>query len=399
MESVGDVMDFIRYAEQLYNRKQGIVLARILSLSDSHVSSAKVWANNGGAYFTRYCVPPFDEILAYHLVCVKALHMQNFIEAFNYQRAIVIVVVQIMEQEVGTNWMLPVMSTVCLDLRLVAQKADIVSNCRGIILENAAACLIACFRVCALDDNPSDEDSKRVGLLTPVNHLLRMYFRLDKYNLCQPMIRAVELTVAGGSFSLAQQVTFKFYVGRLALIQGDYRKAEKNLSYAFRKCYAASAKNKQMILTYLLPVKLLLGFMPTKFLTDKYNLPILWNLATAIKNGDIKNLILILKGNRALFGSSCMFSAVENLKMIAYRNVFKMVYKAQGSQYIPISCFQAGLQLMSGENVSASKTLSIVGRMIYTKKMRAYLSYQQQMVIFSSESAFPRLSTIQFPSK
>jgi len=52
------------------------------------------------------------------------------------------------------NWFLPVMYTVCLDLRTLAQKCEEVGGRSkpGEILEKAAECLMACFRVCAADN-------------------------------------------------------------------------------------------------------------------------------------------------------------------------------------------------------------------------------------------------------
>lgn len=60
---------------------------------------------------------------------------------------------QMMEEE---NWPLLVMNTVCLDLRLLAQKCEQVEaksiSKPGEILERAAECWMGCFRVCAADN-------------------------------------------------------------------------------------------------------------------------------------------------------------------------------------------------------------------------------------------------------
>jgi len=54
------------------------------------------------------------------------------------------------------NWCLPVMYTICLDLRLMAIHAERMLTSKGVgrpkeTLEKAAECLMGCFRVCAAD--------------------------------------------------------------------------------------------------------------------------------------------------------------------------------------------------------------------------------------------------------
>lgn len=70
------------------------------------------------------------------------------------------------------------MYTVCLDLRLIAQRAEKdgpkASHKPGETLEKAAECLMGCFRVCAADNRSSEEDTKRLGMLTLVNQLFKV---------------------------------------------------------------------------------------------------------------------------------------------------------------------------------------------------------------------------------
>lgn len=63
-------------------------------------------------------------------------------------------VVEILKQLKEENWCLQIMYVICLDLRLLAQRCEGVGNSSkpGEILEKAAECLMACFRVCAVDN-------------------------------------------------------------------------------------------------------------------------------------------------------------------------------------------------------------------------------------------------------
>lgn len=77
-------------------------------------------------------------------------------EAYKHQATCAQSVVKMLQAMKEENWSLPVMYTVCLDLRLLAQKCEEVEGSHvskpGEILEKAAECLMGCFRVCAADN-------------------------------------------------------------------------------------------------------------------------------------------------------------------------------------------------------------------------------------------------------
>lgn len=74
--------------------------------------------------------------------------------AFKMQSACCKAIVELLKQLKEENWCLPIMYAVCLDLRILAQKCDSIGNSSkpGEILETAAEGLMACFRVCAVDN-------------------------------------------------------------------------------------------------------------------------------------------------------------------------------------------------------------------------------------------------------
>lgn len=82
-------------------------------------------------------------------------------EAYKHQTACAQSVVKMLQAMKEENWSLPVMYTVCLDLRLLAQKCEEVESSHiskpGEILEKAAECLMGCFRVCAADNRYENE--------------------------------------------------------------------------------------------------------------------------------------------------------------------------------------------------------------------------------------------------
>lgn len=65
-------------------------------------------------------------------------------------------ITKLLQSQRDQNWTLPVMCAGCLDLRMIAVKADKQVTHRSIespmeIFEKTAECLMACFRICAAD--------------------------------------------------------------------------------------------------------------------------------------------------------------------------------------------------------------------------------------------------------
>lgn len=153
------------------------------------------------------------------------------------------------------NWCLPIMHAICLDLRLLAQKCEEVGGNNvskpGEILEKAAECLMGCFRVCAADSRASEENTKRLGMLNLVNQLFKVYFRINKLHLCKPLIRAIESSVYKDYFPLAEQITYKYFVGRKAMFDSDCKTADEYLSFAFQNCPRRFRKNKRCVYIYV----------------------------------------------------------------------------------------------------------------------------------------------------
>ncbi len=53
------------------------------------------------------------------------------------------------------------------------------------------------------------------------------------------------------------------------MFDDNFKAAEEYLTYAFEHCHKSSTANKRSILTYLIPVKMLLGHMPSRAILEK----------------------------------------------------------------------------------------------------------------------------------
>lgn len=155
------------------------------------------------------------------------MNKNDMFAMYNHQSSAVQCLAKILQMQKEENWMLPVMNIMCLELRLSAIGAERSKSNKNIkpgeILEKCAECLMICFRVCAADSRSSEEDTKRWGMLALINQLLKIYFRINKLHLCKPLIRAIESSSYKDHFALAQQITYKFFVGRKAMFDSDYK--------------------------------------------------------------------------------------------------------------------------------------------------------------------------------
>ncbi|CAG9795111.1 unnamed protein product [Diatraea saccharalis] len=385
---------YIQFVERAFRTGQGTVLSRLLSLRDDHVGNRSLRSSDIATLVEGNCVEPLDEIIIAHLLCAKALCLKDYEEAYERQSSCVASVVRLIQAQQGENWNLPLLYTVSLDLRLVAQKAEATYPSNGKILEKAADSLLAGFRVCVGDNRSSEPYSKKIGMLNIVNQLLKVYFRINKIHLCKPLIRAIDSTNLKEPFPLAQRITYRYFVGRKAMFDSDYHSADEFLTFAFQNCHRHSFKNKRQILTYLVPVKMLLGFMPTKKVLYKYDLALFWDLACAVKNGNLRGIDQVMEDYESFFIQAGIYLIVEKLKISAYRNLFKKVYLAENSHQIDIASFQAALQIMGHDDVDAAETQCIVANLIYDGKIKGYISYQHQKVVVSKQNAFPPLTSL-----
>ncbi|CAD6203489.1 GSCOCG00009788001-RA-CDS [Cotesia congregata] len=388
---------YIMQLRKVWLNQDGDTLADLLSLRHSHTSIPHLKTETAITKAMEHLSAPFDDLVMLHLKTLSSASKDDPRTTYNYQSSVVQSLTRILQLQKDDNWMLPVMNVVCLELRLLAIQAENTKSKNtkpGEVLEKCAECLMGCFRVCAADNRSSEEDTKRWGMLALVNQLLKVYFRINKLHLCKPLIRAIDSSIYKDHFPLAQRVTYKFFVGRNAMFDSNYRSADEYLTFAFEHCHKQSAKNKRLILTYLIPVKMLLGFMPKKSLLEKYNLMEFWDLVEAVKKGDLRKLETVMTEHESFFIGAGIYLIVEKLKLLAYRNLFKKVWLALNTHQIPVSNLLTALEIYGVEDVDMDETECLVANLIYEGKIKGYISHQHKKLVISKQNPFPRLSSI-----
>ncbi|XP_006813509.1 PCI domain-containing protein 2-like [Saccoglossus kowalevskii] len=393
LESALPFLDLLLLDEALSER-DGQTAADFLSFRHAHIANHRLQLEHPEPQCERWFQQPYDEMIAAHLRGVWCISNNDFVEAYACQSIAIQAFVRAFQSHKDENWALPIMFTLTLDLRLFACNADIQLSKKGRgkpgeTLEKAAELLMSCFRVCASDTRAAVEDSKKWGMLYLVNQLFKIYFKINKLHLCKPLIRAIDSSNLKDQFPISQRVTFRYFVGRKAMFDSDFKSAEEYLSFAFIHCHRTSKKNKRLILIYLLPIKMLLGHMPSARLLQKYDLLQFADVAKAVKIGNLLLFNEALQRHEAFFIKCGVYLILEKLKIITYRNLFKKVAILMKTHQLPVSAFETALKFMQIDDIDSDEVQCILANLIYQGYIRGYISYQFQKLVISKQNAFP----------
>jgi len=221
--------------------------------------------------------------------------------------------------------------------------------------------------------------------------------QINKLNLLKPLVRAIDNCDPAlyEQFSLADKVTYKYYTGRRAMFDSEFKAAEDALSFAFRNCYPDSRRNKRLILIYLIPVKMFLGHLPSEALLLEHDLYQYSDVVHAVRQGNLRLFDDALAKYDEFFIKSGIFLIMEKLKMIAYRRLFKKVWIITGTHQVPLESFVVALKNVQGiDDVDQDEVACILANLIYQGKIKGYISHQHQKLVVSKKDPFPKLSTV-----
>ena len=169
------------------------------------------------------------------------------------------------------------------------------------------------------------------------NLLFKTYFRLNSINLSKNILRSLQAGSAEmpplTAFPRAHQVTFKYYSGVIAFLDEDYATAEQNLTAAYTTCQARASKNKELILTYLIPTQMLTSHrLPTSTLLQQS--PHLDRLFTpitrAIRSASLHAFSQAMEAGEEDFVKRRIYLTLERGRDIILRNLFRRVFIAGG---------------------------------------------------------------------
>lgn len=235
--------------------------------------------------------------------------------------------------------------------------------------------------------------SKQAGVLAIVNELFGMYFRLNILRLCKNLIRPVETKKLSEKGSMAEMVTYKYYIGRLSMFEDDHARAETNLEYALEHCHKDATNNKKRILKYLVPVKLYRGKLPTAHLLNKYGLEEFKPLVEGMRKGDLRTFQDGLVQYQDRFIRQGTYLLLEKCKTVVYRNLFKRVWKIIGSHQIKLEHITKAFKWL-GMPIDLDEMECILANLIFKRYIKGYLSHAMRTLVLSKRDPFPTSAVI-----
>ncbi|CAD6188260.1 unnamed protein product [Caenorhabditis auriculariae] len=387
-----------------WNRAQ--TASSLFSMEDDHSYLPYLQVESYGSRTRRSRLNDevFDEMTCLHLHVLYCVHVANdFVSAHSTQIQIVqLFNKEILQKRKEENWFMPIFYQLCTDLRILSKEAEDVSSqnddgeAMTSFYEQAANCLMECYRACVSDVRTEIHSSKKVAMLNLTNQLFRIYFKINKLNLLKPLIRAIEnCGPLYQEFSMADKVTYNYYLGRKAMFDADLPLAEKSLNYAFRNCPRDCMSNKRRVLIYLIPVKMFLGHMPTHRLLHDYKLDEFEEVVEAVKDGNLGRLDRALEQHEKFFIKSGIFLMLEKLRSITFRTLFKKVCSLLGGSIFLLEVFLCALSFAQVNDVDVCELECIMANLIAEKKIKGYISHQHgKLVISKKQEAFPALSSI-----
>ncbi|RAL17575.1 protein csn12 [Aspergillus homomorphus CBS 101889] len=279
-------------------------------------------------------------------------------------------------------------------------------------LEEATRVLNRMFTLCLTDRSPI-EDSRKWGIYDTTNLLFKTYFKLNTVGLSKNLLRALNAQSADlpdlSAFPKSHTVTFKYYIGVIHFLDENYAEAEQHLAEAWKMCHRNAMKNRELILTYLIPCHLVTTHtLPSKKLLAPFpRLEKLYRpLCNCIKSGDLGGFDAAMSAGEEEFVKRRIYLPLERGRDIALRNLFRKVFIAGGFEEpkdgqppirrtrVPVAEFAAAVRIGTHADersrVDIDEVECLLSNLIYKGLMKGYIARERGMVVLSKGgSAFP----------
>ncbi|GBG33137.1 PCI domain-containing protein 2-like [Hondaea fermentalgiana] len=324
----------------------------------------------------------------------------------------------------GSSWLVETMMTLIHDTRSLAVWADSeTSETHTEHLRETKSLLETCFRQTTMGRAMTDDaQRKRMVGLYIVNHQFKVFFALKSLQLCRNLVRSVEMPTFPNleDFPLNQQVMYEYYRGRLLILDDRVTDARRALQFALDNCPPQCRRNRRLILEYLVPISLFCGRAPSQKLLDEYQIGYLSDLMRHVRNGNVRALSALIDDQQDHFIARGLFLALDQLKVIAYRNLFRNVvalYQAQAEERqktrVPLDLFLRPFELYREPDPLAQLTDAgsadaggdakselmehvkcVLSNLIYERFVKGYMSHEKEMLVLSPKEPFPKLSVV-----
>lgn len=382
-----------------------------------------------------YIDEKFRLVIRWYLKLMKSIYVVNDIkQTFNNYIQLVNSLNRAANAE--TNWInLPLMKACkeLIDIYGVMEKSfpeeiqvrnpnlEIVSSQHISSLETLADTINNSFKLSLNDKNLDLAESKRIDIYFFLSCLLKLYFKLNNYE----MAKSVEKALKGTRFELPKldkslkdkpsAITYLYFSAVIALDDCDFSQSKEKLITALHLISFIDNKSSvkfqiEKILLLLLPLMLFTeGKIPKQFLWKNYEiLDYIYNktLFDAILQGNLNKFEEYFTKFEPFLLSRKLYLLFQNLRQLCQLNLIKKTAKlhsqidSKTSHIVPISAFKLAFNFSSNYGSNSSKKAYddnneiefILASLISTGKIKGYLSHANQCIVLSKTVPFPPFS-------
>jgi len=284
-------------------------------------------------------------------------------------------------------------------------------------LQDAARTLQQMVSVCRTDDSDLTQ-SRKWGVISMANLLFKTYFKLNNIALTKNVIAILESPGVNlpplAAFPKAQYCTYVYYRGILEFLRENYVEAESHLSNALSICHRDAVRNREQILTYLIPAHILNSHqLPSPALLSPMPAleALLLPLCKAIKSGNLAAFDTALSSVEIELVRRRIYLTLERSRDLCLRNLFRKVLLNAGYEdakdpktgeitgqirrtRINISEFEMAVRAAYRDAseptvIEQDEVECFIANMIYKGLMKGYIAREQGKVVLSKTGAFP----------
>ncbi|POW14911.1 hypothetical protein PSTT_02505, partial [Puccinia striiformis] len=349
-----------KYAEEhvgaALSGRFGEALADCFSINDGHVKDL-YQSSNANPSSAEHSIKrklgyhhPWDSLTISHLRVILCFYSDstsdNFSAIFDAQKSLVSDYNDWFRSD-NTAWSLPVLYVIYRDLRVFAMRADETLISRGqkpVKLAEAARLIQVGFGLCCSD------------------------------------------------------------VRVLSFLQEDYEKAEEHLYFAFNNCHRNKHKNRNLIMNYLVPLRLLNGKRAIPALLNQFNqLSDLYQpFIIAVRLGNVEMFDRHLVQVERQLMKRGTYLIVERCRDVCLCNFVKLIHRLKsGSHQIPLDLFRKIAYEVQEEEAEEEdidfkldEVECLLANLIAQDRVRGYIHHQAKMLVLSKLDAFPAQTVI-----
>jgi len=245
--------------------------------------------------------------------------------------------------------------------------------------------------------------TKREGSLAICCELLRLYFHIGQAAQCSFLLAAVSQTQGGQKLDMkvlpkSISVTLCYFWGKHCVLDGNVAEAEDKLGFALSCCPPKASRNRQKILTYLVPCRLRKGRFPSRALLKRHGLQHYNGIVRSVVTGNVRLFESEFEEYGARFIQAGTYLIVEKLKLLVFQTLCRQVYAVQASEIESrgkaehrhkqdLMPYETAFKWQ--DDCDEDETMCVMANLIYIGAVRGYMSDEHHKIVFSKESAFP----------